>query len=147
MNLNFLAVPFGRVPFGFFQDSLSRDISLVLREFWGGPKHVQFTDEFLHGILHLRNSNIGPNSGKQILDARILDPNSWVDFFNSVFFQQRGPQKNSPSRNSPPKIHLPKFKPEIGGKIFTLHLCRPIWLSSIKCENGTRNAKKGPKTT
>ena len=60
---------------------------------------------------------LGPNSGKRILDARILDPNSWVEVFNSVFFQQKRPLKNSPSRNSPPKIHLAKFNPEIGSKI------------------------------
>ena len=59
---------------------------------------------------------IGSNSGKRILDARILDPNSRVEFFDSVFSSKCGPQKNSPSRNSPPKIHLPKFNPEIGPK-------------------------------
>ena len=68
------------------------------------------------GILHLRNPNLDPNSGKRILGARILDPNSWVEFFESVFSSKRGPQKNSPSRNSPLKIHLPKFNPEIGPK-------------------------------
>ena len=68
------------------------------------------------GILRLRNPNSGPNSVKRILDARILDPNSWVEFFDSVFSSKRGPLKNSPSRNSPPKIHLPKFNPEIGPK-------------------------------
>ena len=66
------------------------------------------------GILRLRNPNSGPNSVKRILDARILHPNSWVEFFDSVFSSKRGPLKNSPSRNSPPKIHLPKFDPEIG---------------------------------
>ena len=74
----------------------------------------KFSD--LKGILRLRNPNLGPNSGKRILDARILDPNSWVEFFDSVFSSKRGPLKNSPSRNSPPKIHLPKFNPEIGPK-------------------------------
>ena len=38
----------------------------------------QFVGE---GILRLWNWNLGPNCGKQILDARILDPNSWVEFF------------------------------------------------------------------
>ena len=57
-----------------------------------------------------------PNSGKRILDARISDPNSWVQFFGPIFSSKRGPLKNSPSRNSPPKIHLPKFNPEIGPK-------------------------------
>ena len=37
------------------------------------------------GILQLQNPNLGPSSGKQILDARTLDPNSWVDFFDPVF--------------------------------------------------------------
>ena len=54
------------------------------------------------------------NSGKQILDARILDLNSLVECFDSVFSSKRGSQQNSPSRNSPPKIHLPKFNPGIG---------------------------------
>ena len=43
------------------------------------------------GILRLRNPNLGPNSGKRILDARILDPNFWVEFFDSVFSSQKGP--------------------------------------------------------
>ena len=68
------------------------------------------------GILHLRNPNLGLNSGKRILGARILDPNSRVEFFEPVFSSKRGPQKNSPSSNSPFKIHLPKFNPEIGPK-------------------------------
>ena len=69
------------------------------------------------GILRLRNPNLGPNSGKRILDSRILDPNSRVEFFDSVFPSKRGPLKNSPSRNSPPKIHIEKFTPEFGLKI------------------------------
>ena len=72
--------------------------------------------ESAQGILRPRNPNLGPNSVKRILDARILDPNSWVEFFDSVFSSKRGPLKNSRSRNSPPKIHLPKFNPEIGPK-------------------------------
>ena len=79
-------------------------------EFCPGQKSAQ-------GLLCLRNRpNSGPNSVKRILDARISDPNSWVEFFDSVFSSERGPLKNSPSRNSPPKIHLPKFNPEIGPK-------------------------------
>ena len=72
------------------------------------------------GILHLRNPNLGPNSGKRILDARILDPNSWVEFLDSVFSSKRGPLKNSPSRNSPPKIHVSKFseKAHINNEMF-----------------------------
>ena len=71
---------------------------------------------YAQGILHLRNPNLGPNSAKRILDARISDPNSWIEFFGPFFSRKRGPLKNSPSRNSPPKIHLPKFNPEIGPK-------------------------------
>ena len=70
--------------------------------------------------MRLRKPNLGPNSGKQMLDARILDPNSQVEFFDSWFFQQkRTPEKftlkkftsqNSPSkiqpRNRAKKIHL-----------------------------------------
>ena len=83
------------------------------------------------GILRLRNPNLGPNSGKQILDARILDPNSF--FFVTLFFPSKsGPQKNSPSRNSPPKIHLPKFNPEIVPKNSHCplqgHLADKFWL-------------------
>ena len=72
------------------------------------------------GILHLRNPNLGPNSGKRVLDARILEPNSWVEFFDSAFFQQKRPpekftlqkftSQNSPSkiqpRKSGQKIHI-----------------------------------------
>ena len=43
------------------------------------------------GILRLRNPNSGPNSVKRILDARILDPNSWVEFFDSVFPAKEAP--------------------------------------------------------
>ena len=69
----------------------------------------------VQGISHLQNPNLGPNSGKRILDARILDPNSWVDFCLILFFPAKeGPLKTSPSRNSPLNIHLPKFNPEIG---------------------------------
>ena len=37
------------------------------------------------------DSNLGPNSVKQILDARILDPNSWVELFDSVFPAKEAP--------------------------------------------------------
>ena len=56
------------------------------------------------GILRLRNPNLGPNSGKRILDARVLEPNFWVEFFDSVFSSKRAPLKTSRLRNSPPKI-------------------------------------------
>ena len=54
------------------------------------------------GILHLWNPNLGPNSGKRILEARILDPNSWVEFFDSVLSSKRGLLK----KIHPPEIHL-----------------------------------------
>ena len=61
------------------------------------------------GILHLRNPNLGPNSAKRILDARIfLARILGSNFFGPIFSRKRGHLKNSPSRNSPPKIHLPK---------------------------------------
>ena len=84
------------------------------------------------GILRLRNPNLGPNSGKLILDARISDPNSWVEFLILFFSSKRGPLKNSPSRNSPSrnspseKFTFEKFNPEMFGQKFTLHLCRAI---------------------
>ena len=61
------------------------------------------------GILHLGNPNLVPNSGKSILDARISDPDSWVEFFEPVFFQQKRPPEKFTlekftSRNSPYKI-------------------------------------------
>ena len=64
-------------------------------------------DKSLHmGILRLRNPNSGPNSGKRILDARILDPNSWVEFFDTVFSSKEAPRRIHGSRNSPPKFTL-----------------------------------------
>ena len=56
------------------------------------------------GILLLWNPNLGPNSGKRVLDARILDPNFWVEFFDSAFSA-----KEAPSKIHPREIHLPKF--------------------------------------
>ena len=61
------------------------------------------------GILHLRNPNLGPNSAKRILDARISDPNSWVEFFGPIFFQEKRPPEKFTvekftSQNSPSKI-------------------------------------------
>ena len=75
---------------------------------------------YAQGILHLRNPNLGPNSAKRILDARISDPNSWVEFFGPIFpgFQ------NSPS----------KIQPRNRAEKFTLHLCRATWLT--KCCSG-----------
>ena len=78
--------------------------------------------------MRLRNPNLGPNSGKRILDARILDPNSRVEFFDSVFFQQKRPPEKFTlekftSRNSHRKIH-----PRIWAEKFTLHFCMAILL-------------------
>ena len=56
------------------------------------------------GILHLRNPNLGSNSGKRILGARILDPNSWVEFLSLSF-----PAKEAPRKIHPQEIHLSKF--------------------------------------
>ena len=83
-------------------------------------------------ILHLRNPNLGPNSGKRILDARNLDPNSRVGFFLILCFQQKRPPEKFILENSPPKIHLLKFNPEIGAKTLPLHLCRAIWLRQLR---------------
>ena len=71
----------------------------------------------------------GAEFWEQILDARILDPDSWVKFFDTVFSSRRGPRINShsnqfTSQNSPFKI-----QPRNLEKIFTLHLCRAIWLT------------------
>ena len=60
----------------------------------------------------------------------ILDPNSWVEFFDSLFlFQQKRPPEKFTvekftSQNSPSKI-----QPRNRAKKFTLHLCRAIWLT------------------
>ena len=94
------------------------------------------------GILHLRNPNLGPNSGKQILDTRILDPNSWVKLFDSVFSSKRGPLKNSPVRNSRPKIHLLKFNPEIGPKNSHCTSAGPFCISFNR--GGNRRAFRPP---
>ena len=72
------------------------------------------------------------NSGKRILDARILDPNSWVFFLLvPVFSSKRGPQKNSPSRKFTSQKSPSKIQPRNREKIFTLHLCRAIWLINL----------------
>ena len=77
------------------------------------PHSLQLKLKLSHrGFCTSGTRKLGLNSGKRILNARILDPNSWVEFL--VLSSKRGPQKNSPSRNSPPKTNLPKFNPEIG---------------------------------
>ena len=65
--------------------------------------------------MHRRNPNLGPNSGKRILDARISDPNSWVECFDPVLPSKRGPLKNSPSTSSPFKIQ-PRNRANIGDR-------------------------------
>ena len=81
-------------------DTISKEYCAI----WGGISHWAAKQQSrlklstssqgrisAQGILHLRNPNLGPNSGKQFLGARILDPNSWVEFFDSVFSSKRGP--------------------------------------------------------
>ena len=53
------------------------------------------------GISRLWNPNVGPNSGKWILDARILDPNCLTLFFV--------PAKEAPWKIHPRETHLPEF--------------------------------------
>ena len=95
------------------------------------------------GILHLRNPNLGPNSGKQILDL-----NSWVEFICPCFPAQEAPLKNSYTHTHPQEIHLPKStfqnSTQKWGKVVTLHLCRAIWLKITlpQKESGTRNLAK-----
>ena len=101
---------------GVFEKCMQRNIVLVFRPLVSQRTTSCQGQQSAQGILRLRNPNLGPNSVKRILDARILNPNSWVEFFDSVFSSKRGPLKNSRSRNSPPKIHLPKFNPEMGPK-------------------------------
>ena len=58
------------------------------------------------GILHLRNPKFfGPNSGKRILNARSLGPNSWVEKLFCYSFSS----KEAPRKIHPQEIHLPKF--------------------------------------
>ena len=57
----------------------------------------------LRSRVAIRNPNLGLNAGKRILDARILDPNSWVKVF-ILFF----PARKAPRKFHPQEIHLPK---------------------------------------
>ena len=82
---------------------------------------------------------------KRILDARILDPNFWVEFFDTVYSSKRGPLKNSPSTNSPPKIHLPKFNPEIGPKNSHCTSAGPFGLSNVDVKNAMKLGGGGGK--
>ena len=55
-----------------------------------------------------------PEFRAEFWETNFGPPNSWVEFYDSVFSSKRGPLKNSPLRNSPPKIRFPKYNPEIG---------------------------------
>ena len=97
------------------------------------------------GILRLRNPNLGPNSVKRILDARILDPNSWVEFLTLFFQQKRAPEKFTlekfTSQYSPSKI-----QPRNRTKKFTLHLCRAVWLICCSGPQERQKRTNGDKT-
>ena len=100
--------------------------------------------------MHLRNPSLGPNSGKQIWDSRIMGTNSWVNFLDPAFSQQKRPPENPPSRNSPLKIHLPSSTQKYLEKLFTLHLCRAILLnicSMYSCKFGFLQAILAKKYT
>ena len=57
-----------------------------------------------HGILHLWKPNLGPNSANQLLDTRIVDPSSSLEFFDPVFFSsRRGPKKFTLKKFTSPK--------------------------------------------
>ena len=81
------------------------------------------------GIWHLRNPNLGPDSGKRILDTRILDTRILGSNFLVLFlFQQKRPPEKFTlekftSQNLPSRIQRRNR-----AKKFTLHLCRAIWL-------------------
>ena len=100
------------------------------------PQSVR--DEFLHRGFCTSETRIwGRILGNRILGARILDPNSWVKFFDSVFFQQKRPPEKFTlekftSQNSPSKI-----QPRNRAKKFTLHLCRAIWLTKCGKQGGS----------
>ena len=81
----------------------------VFSRTWESSFAIQFSiQNSAEGILHLQNLNSGPNSGKQILAARILDRILGSFFFMLFFPAKEAPEKFTP-RNSPPKIHLPKL--------------------------------------
>ena len=80
-----------------------------------------------------KHPNLGSNSRKRILDARILDPNSWVEFLHFVFSSRRGPQINSLSRNSPPKKSPSIIQPRNGAK--QISHCTSVWLISFLAQS------------
>ena len=89
------------------------------------------------GSLHLRNPNLGPNSGKRILDAQISDPNSWVEIFDLFFPAKEAPRKftlekfTSQSslskiqpRNRAQKIHIAPLQGRLAEKELNFRLLR-----------------------
>ena len=62
-------------------------------------------DKFPHRGFCASGTRIyGRIPGKRILDARILDPNSGVEFFGSIFSSKKRPPEKFTQ-----EIHLPKF--------------------------------------
>ena len=57
------------------------------------------------GILHLRNPNLGPNSGKRIFGR----PNFGPEFLGRILWSYFFPGKEAPSKIHRRQIHLPKF--------------------------------------
>ena len=96
----------------------------------GGSCPYQVRDTFLHRGFCTSETRIWA----RILGNEFWAPEFWTripgsNFLSLFFSSKRGPQKNSPSRNSPLKIHLPEFNPRKSSrKIFTLPLCRAVWL-------------------
>ena len=128
-NLCSISVPYLRAVSGRFMicpGSCQAFPSYDLQRYVSGTKKHQ-GQIAAQGILHLRNPNLGPNSAKRILDARISDPNSWVEFFGPIFPGKKSPEKFTvekfTSQNSPSKI-----QPRHRAEKFTLHLCRATWL-------------------
>ena len=79
-------------------------------------------------LLHFQNPNLGLNAEKQILDARTLDPNFWVDFLILFFpakylvdvsiffiFSARGGGRGSPRRQEGGGIGFFFLKSQEGG--------------------------------
>ena len=99
--------------------------------------------------MRLRNPNLGPNSGKRTLDARILDPNSWVKVFDSVFFfKQRRPTEKctlekftfqNSTQKSGQKIHIAPLQGHLVQKESLLGLSAgmPGVTSCVKRFSGT----------
>ena len=66
-------------------DSFSSESNRAIWTYHKSEKVVKPQGQIsVQGISHLRNPNLVPNFGKRILDARILDPNPWVEIFDSI---------------------------------------------------------------